>query len=210
VSRRGSSRERCLSREFYGGLRRGELRGLRWEDVDLAAGVIHVRRGWDDYAGAVGPKSEKGERRVPITALLRDELSELKTRTGREGNDFAFGVAPDRPFTPSHVRRSAAKAWEAENTKRAEQAAERGEKPPKPLVPIGLHECRHTFVSLMHDAGISLEAIGDFVGHSTVYMTDRYRHLLEGAHAEAARKLDEYLARADTDGRLQQLEGQGG
>lgn len=184
---------------FYGGLRRGELRGLRWSDVDLAKGVIHVRRGWDDYAGEVGPKSEKGERQVPITALLRDYLVEHKARTARDGNDFVFGAAADRPFTPSHIRRSAAKGWEAENKKRKESK--------KPLlVPIGLHECRHTFVSLMHDAGISLEAIGDFVGHSTVYMTDRYRHLLEGAHAEAARKLDEYLARADTAARLEQLD----
>jgi integrase len=43
------------------------------------------------------------------------------------------------------------------------------------LVPIGLHECRHTFDSLMHAAGTSLETIADLVGHSGTYMTDRYR-----------------------------------
>ncbi len=188
---------------FYGGLRRGELRGLRWSDVDLAKGVIHVRRGWDDVEGAIDPKSEKGERQVPVTALLRDYLVEHKTRTGRDGDDFVFGAAANRPFTPSHIRRSAAKAWAAEIEKQAEK---KPEKKLAPLVPIGLHECRHTFVSLMHDAGISLEAIGDFVGHSSTYMTDRYRHLIEGAHAEASRKFDEYLARADTAGRIVQLE----
>jgi integrase len=184
---------------FYAGLRRGELRGLRWSDVDLAGGVIRVQRSWDDVAGAITPKSEKGTRIVPVVAVLRDELAEHKARTGRDGDDFVFGPAPDRPFTPSHVRRSAAKAWTAENERRKKEKQ-------KLLAPIGLHECRHTAVSLMHDAGISLEAIGDFVGHSTVYMTDRYRHLLEGAHADAARKLDEYLARADTVGRIEQLD----
>jgi integrase len=183
---------------FYAGLRRGELRGLRWDDVNLAKGVITVRRSWDDYAGEITPKSEKGRRTVPLTALLRDHLTAHKATTGREGPDFVFGATPDRPFTPSHIRRQAAKAWEAANKQRVEKKLE-------PLVPIELHSCRHTFVSLMHDAGLSLERIGDYVGHSSTYMTDRYRHLLEGHEREAARMLDEYLARADTAGRLEQM-----
>jgi integrase len=183
---------------FYAGLRRGELRGLRWKDVDLASGVIKVRRSWDDYAGEITPKSEKGMRTVPVTATLRDELLVLKARTGRDGRDFVFGATADRPFTPSHIRRSAAKAWASANAKRPGEGL-------KPLVPIELHSCRHTFVSLMHDAGLSLERIGDYVGHSSTYMTDRYRHLLEGHEQEAARMLDDYLARADTAGRLGQV-----
>jgi integrase len=98
----------------------------------------------------------------------------------------------DRPFKPNSVRRAAAKAWAAANKKREEE--NKGKERPKDklvlLNPIGLHECRHTFVSLLHDAGLSLERIGDYVGHSSTYMTDRYRHLLEGHEAEAARMLD--------------------
>ena len=46
---------------FYAGLRRGELQALRVEDVDLAAGVIHVRRGWDHIEGELDlPKSKSG------------------------------------------------------------------------------------------------------------------------------------------------------
>ena len=183
-------------------MRRGELRGLRWDDVDLAKGVITVRRSWDDYTGEITPKSAKGTRTVPLTALLRDHLVTLKATTGREGRDFVFGSTADRPFQPSHVRREAAKAWEAANKGRAEKKL-------APLVPIELHSCRHTFVSLMHDAGLSLERIGDYVGHGSTYMTDRYRHLLEGHEQEAARMLDEYLARADTAGRIEQITEQG-
>jgi integrase len=62
------------------------------------------------------------------------------------------------------------------------------------LEPIGLHECRHTYVSLMHVAGRSLEEIGDYVGHASTYMTDRYRHLIEGQRQEAADALDVFLA----------------
>jgi integrase len=184
---------------FYGGLRRGELRALRWSDVDLAAGIIRVSRGWDDMEGEITPKSRKGTRTVPITALLRDYLTEQKARTGRDGEQFVFGPAADRPFTPSYIRKRATRAWETAN-------ADRTKKNLDPLVPIGLHECRHTFVSLMHDAGLSLERIGDYVGHSSAYMTDRYRHLLEGHEAEAARLLDDYLARADSATRIAQIE----
>jgi len=57
----------------------------------------------------------------------------------------------------------------------------------------------------MVDAGLSLERVGDYVGHSSAWITDKYRHLLEGHEAEAARMLDEYLARANTATRLEQL-----
>jgi integrase len=186
---------------FYAGLRRGELRGLRWEDVDLASGVITVRHGWDDYEGEITPKSAAGtDRTVPIFAVLRDQLTEHKARTGRAGRDFVFGATADRPFTPTHIRKQALAAWAAANVKRAEK-----EQPL--LVPIGLHECRHTIVSLMYDAGLTLERIGDHVGHGSSYMTDRYRHLLEGHEAEATRMMDAYLARADSGARIAQLEG---
>lgn len=55
------------------------------------------------------------------------------------------------------------------------------------LEPVGL---------LMHDSGFSLERIGDYVGHSSAYMTDRYRHLLDGHEAEAAERFEAYLAGA--------------
>jgi integrase len=106
----------------------------------------------------------------------------------------------DRPFTPSHIRRRAAMSWAKANEKRKENKL-------PALKPIGLHEARHTFVSMMAAAGIPLENIGDYVGHSTVYMTDRYRHLVEGQRAENLRRFDEYLARADSTGRIEQLGG---
>jgi integrase len=185
---------------FYAGLRRGELRALRWSDVDLAAGVIHVRRGWDDMVGEIAPKSAKGTRKVPIIALLRDYLTEAKARTERDGDDFVFGPAADRPFTPSYIRKRAATAWGAANVERVEKKLE-------PLTPIGLHECRHTFVSLCFDAGLRLEEIGDYVGHSSTYMTDHYRHLIKGHETTTRDLLDDYFARADTAARIQQVEG---
>lgn len=102
------------------------------------------------------------------------------------------------------MRSRALTAWKRANAEEAERAElENGE--PRLLEPIGLHELRHSFVSMMHDAGFSLEEIGDYIGHSSTYMTDRYRHLLPGATAAAAERFGEYLARADTAARLAQV-----
>jgi integrase len=174
---------------FYAGLRRGELRGLRWDDVDEAVTIIHVRHGWDDVEGEIAPKSKKGTRKVPVAAALRLQLLEHKARTGRRGSDLVFGGTASEPFTPTHVRARALGAWAAT----AVGAFLRRERLPVELEPIGLHECRHTFVSLGFDAGLTLERIGDYVGHSSTYMTDRYRHLLDGHEAEAAGVPDAYL-----------------
>ena len=58
---------------------------------------------------------------------------------------------------------------------------------------------------MMADAGFDLPTIGDFVGHSSTYMTDRYRHLLDGAEEQAAKRFDEYLQRANIQARIAQL-----
>ena len=173
----------------YAGLRRGELRGLRWSDVDLDTNMIRVERGWDDYEGVIEPKSRKGRRTVPIAEPLRIVLLEHKARGGRRGDDFVFGRKPGAPFTPTHIRKRALRAWAAT----AVGMFLRGEG--GDLEPIALHELRHSYVSLMHDAGFPLERIGDYVGHSSSYMVDRYRHLLDGHEQEAADMFSAYLAR---------------
>jgi integrase len=183
---------------LYGGLRLGELRALRWDDVDLAEGTIRVERSWDVKVGEVAPKSRKGTRTVPILGLLRDVLAELRATSGREGREFVFGAAADRPFTASHLRKRARRAWDAADAERAERGL-------APLYRVGFHEARHTCVSLLHAAGIPLERIGDYVGHSSAYMTDRYRHLLEGQRDDDRLLADRFLALADTASRRAQL-----
>jgi integrase len=147
-------------------------------DVDLKAAVIRVSRSWDDVEGWIEPKSRKGTRDVPIPSTLKTYLAEHLARTGRRGSDLVFGKTASTPFTSNTIRRHAEKAWTEHQP---------------PLDPIGLHEARHTYVSLMHDAGVQLETIGDFVGHSSTWMTDRYRHLLPETRQRAAAQLDAYL-----------------
>lgn len=175
-----SDEDRALwATALYGGLRRGELRAMRWDDIDLEQGVIRVQRSWDDVVGPVEPKSRAGSRTVPIASVLRSVLVEHRLRRGGHGDALVFAVG-ERAFEPSTVRRRALTAW-----KRAG------------LTPIGLHECRHTFASLMIAAGCNPKALSSYMGHASVMITfDRYGHLMPGNEAEAAGLLDNYLAAA--------------
>jgi integrase len=175
---------------LYAGLRRGELMALRWEDVDLAKGVIRVERAYDEKGRVhVEPKSRAGRRTVPIVGALRDELVAHRARQNGDSG-LVFGVTPETPFQPSNLWRRAQRAW-----KRAG------------LEPIGLHEARHTFASVLIAAGVNAKAITTYMGHVSIQTTyDLYGKLMPGSESEAAALVDAYLARADTESRLAQLD----
>jgi hypothetical protein len=186
----------------YAGLRRGELMALRREDVDLAAGVIHVRRGWDAVEGEIATKSGK-DRRVPIPAILRDHLDDqLQALAWTDG--LVFGVTADRPFNDTTMREHTRKAW-------GWQLDDQGQLVPsglreRPLEPITLHECRHTFASLMIAAGVNAKALSTYMGHAGIQITlDLYGHLMPGNESEAAAQLDAYLGRADGRAQVAQV-----
>jgi integrase len=176
---------------LYAGLRRGELMALRWEDVDLAAGVIRVERAYDDKGRVeIEPKSRAGRRTVPIVGVLRDVLVELKARQRRD-HGIVFGSSEETPFQPSSVWRRARGAWKEVGLK-----------------PIGLHEARHTFASVLIAASVNAKAITAYMGHASIETTfDLYGKLMPGSEAEAAALVDSYLARADTSSRIAQLDG---
>jgi integrase len=74
-------------------------------------------------------------------------------------------------------------------------------------VPIGLHECRHTFASILIAAGVNAKAITAYLGHASIQTTfDLYGHLMPGNEDEAVTLADAYLERANTDVRLAQIE----
>jgi integrase len=162
---------------LYAGLRRGELMALRWSDIALAEGVIRVERAWDPKERQmVAPKSAAGRRRVPIASLLRSYLVSPNLAAPVELERLAFGVGTV-PFSAST------------NTERAHRAWRRAG-----LEPVSLHDCRHTFASLMIAAGVNAKALSVFMGHANISITlDRYGHLMPGAEGESADLLDAYL-----------------
>lgn len=176
---------------MYAGLRLGELRALRVEDVDFAAGLIRVERGWDPVEGEIKLKSHAGRRKVPLVPLLRAFLAAHLDRVQRTGNELIFGRSANDPFTANRVQAHADEAWEESN----ERAVGEGRAQLERITP---HSCRHTFASLMIAAGVNAKALATFMGHANISITlDRYGHLMPGSEAEAARLLDAYLANGE-------------
>jgi integrase len=121
-----------------------------------------------------------------MLAVLRDHLDEHLLRCGRGGADLVFGRSGQQAFTASTVDNRAKRAW----GRAVDMAA----------TPLTLHECRHTFASLLIDAGANPKAIQEFMGHSKIQTTfDTYGHLLPGSHDEVRLRMDTYLGATATD-----------
>jgi integrase len=164
---------------MYAGLRRGELMALRASDIDIADGVIHVRRGWDMKEGPIETKGRK-PRRVPIASVLREPLLAHLMRTGRRDEALVFGATDRTPFYPNTLTARADAAWKAAGLRR-----------------IKLHECRHTFASLLIAAGVNAKALSTYVGHADIATTfNKYGHLMPGNEDQAVGLLDAYLTAA--------------
>ena len=163
---------------MYAGLRRGEIQALRACDVDLDAGVIRVEYGWDHKAGPIELKTRTGRRRVPVARRLREYLLERQIRTGRVGEQLAFGRTPSDPLRADSYQQRADRAWKSAGLER-----------------ITPHECRHTYASLSIAAGVNVKALSTFMGHANIRITlDLYGHLFPGSEGEAAGLLDDYLS----------------
>jgi integrase len=148
VSALAASDRALWATAFYAGLRLGELRALRWEDVDLATGIIRIERSWDPKVGPVAPKSRAGTRKVPVAPVLRDLLVEHRMSQDRD-HGLVFGRTSERPFEPSSIAKRAERVWSAAKLGR-----------------ITLHECRHTFASFMIAAGVNAKALSACMGHA--------------------------------------------
>lgn len=167
------------SAAVYAGLRRGELQALGWQSVDLESGTLRVEHSWDRVAGLVSPKSRSGERCVPVPGDLSLELRSWRLRQGAGGEGYVFSRDRVRPFDPSNALRVARRSWDRAG-----------------LRPLGFHEARHTYASLMIAAGVNAKALSSYMGHSSITVTlDRYGHLMPGNEREAAALLDSYLER---------------
>lgn len=189
------------------GLRRGELRALQVDDLDFDAGLVRVRRGWDDYEGEIEPKTFAGARQVPMMGELRRICLAHKLATGRRSEDLFLGRTAVDPFTSSTVRARALKAWGWKQEPAPDGARQKDGRPKlvwvkdrqDALEPLTPHEARHCAASYMIAAGLDWKKITTFIGHSDVRTSfNRYGKIVPEDLDEAAAKMDAYYARHHT------------
>lgn len=162
----------------FAGLRFSELRALRWDDIDFAKRLVHVRRGYTGGEEHEGGKSHR-VRSVPMIDQVVPFLDAL-SRRGRftDTEDLVFPNEVGRHFDDSRVRKA---------FKRALGAAG--------LQPIRFHDLRHTFGTIAVQA-FPLTDVKAMMGHADISTTMVYVHYVP-AH-NAAERLSRAFAAGDS------------
>ena len=160
----------------FTGLRASELRGLRWQDVDLKKSELHVRQRADRYNEIGSPKSADSERTVPFGSFVTNTLREWKLK---HPGKLVFGTSKDNVVEHSNlVKASIFPASPLRDGK------------PKYT---GLHALRHFYASWCIDRNMPGKVIQERMGHSSIVITmDIYGHLFprgdDAAEIDAAER----------------------
>ncbi|OKO80157.1 integrase [Bradyrhizobium sp. NAS80.1] len=177
---------------IFTGLRASELRGLRWQDVNLKKGEISVTQRVDAYQEAGAPKSESGHRIIPMPPNVVASLKAWKLACPKGDLDLVFpsddGTAPmwhaniiNRAWCPLQIAAGVSVQVRDENGKLVRD--DEG-KPVMQAKYTGLHALRHFYASWCinsrEDGGLGLSAkvLQERLGHATIQLTlDTYSHL---------------------------------
>lgn len=168
------------------GARRGEVLGLRWQDIDLDAGSLCIRRSLTSVDGVTRLLATKTSRTrtlsigTSVVVALRRERHEQQDRRAASGTAWrdqwglVFTTADGGPIDPMQV---------TNEFRRLVRSSD--------LPVIRLHDLRHTHASLLLAQGAPIKLVSDRLGHATISMTmDVYAHLLPAMDRDAIALLD--------------------
>ena len=199
-----TSKRPLLLTEIFTGLRSSELRGLRWKDIDLKNAELHVRQRADKYREIGPPKTEAGERTIPLPPMVVSALREWKLACPKGPLDLAFPNGKGNvEFHVNLIQRILWPLQIAAGVTRPvpdDQGAPQRDTDGNPVVEAkypGLHALRHFYASWCinrkQDGGLELppKSVQQRMGHSSIVVTmDTYGHLFprsdDGAELAAA------------------------
>lgn len=142
------------------GLRRGDAMQLRWSEVDLDTGLIQLTTRKRGVAVV-----------LPISKVCREALLECRRRPVL--SEFVFTTEVGKLLPEVRVRRAFRTAKELAGITR----------------PFRIHDCRHTFASLLVSAGANLSSVATLLAHADVRTTNRYARAEKFGAAEVARSI---------------------
>ena len=188
---RGEKLEALYILALTTGMRQGELLGLKWEDIDMETGILHVRR---TLSTAMGegfsfnpPKTAKSRRSIrspqlALVSLRRHRAVQLEERikVARlwKDNDLVFTTGVGTPISRSDLI-----------TRSFKPLLQRSGLPD-----IRFHDLRHTCATLLLGKGVHVKLVQELLGHSTIAVTlDTYSHVLPGMGDSLADTMDEAL-----------------
>jgi len=183
---------------LYTGLRRGELLALKWRNLDLDHGTLHVaesayKLGNGEYV-VKEPKTPHSRRPVALPPSLsellkyyREQQTEAMARLGTSLTEdgFVFTRPDGKPLDPNLVSRSFGKMIKNAG-----------------LPHIRLHDLRHTHATMMLEAGVHPKVVSERLGHASIGITlDTYSHVLPGLQEAAADRFDRMISNGAEIGR---------
>ncbi len=178
------------------GLRRGEIGGLRWSDVDLNAGRLTIannRVSVNGKAVEYDPKSEDSGRTLPLTPTLKAELRAARKRQAAEKLALGEAYGPGTHVVIDEAGSSYHPDTLTDYWEKITKAAE--------VRRIRLHDARHTCGTLMHLQGVPIAVISEWLGHADSAFTMRtYVHSQDDALVSAAGTLEALVAKRDKNG----------
>ena len=177
----------------FTGMRRSELLGLRWKDVDLQRGTVSISQILHCLGGGriviEAPKTPKSKRLIGLSPDAIFALRSYREMVEADmevldiplaGERLVFSKTDGSPLLPNTVTHAFGKM-----TRRAGMKG------------ITLHSLRHSHASVMLQEGVSPRTVADRLGHSNVVITlGTYSHLTPGVKEEAAMKFEEALHKA--------------
>ena len=176
--------------EWATGLRRGELLGLRWQDVDFAGGRIHVRQALIRTSEGLQisePKTPKSRRTIPVPQQVMDALRDHQKHQG-EAKELAGAAYADTGLVFANAL---GKGLDPRSfTRLFERLLDKAELPR-----VSFHDLRHSHATMLMGLGEHPKVVQERLGHSTIGMTlDTYSHVLPGLQEKVADKLGALLS----------------
>ena len=163
--------------ELATGLRRGELLGLKWKDVDFTNGTIRVQRQVARINGAIVEAPLKTKNSYRTVTIGPDAVGILKEQKEKTEDEYVFPSPNGGPISPDSVNHMLQRVLRRAG-----------------LPQVRFHDLRHTFATLALQNGVDIKTVSGMLGHySAGFTLDTYTHVTTPAQREAANTMGNIL-----------------